>query len=733
MTTKISGKVIKIRFTKEDFHICTVSTNTGDHTVKLNHNNLKVGFIGDFTGIWVDDEKWGGQFKCYFAIEKLPQTKEGFKQYLMSKTFKGIGEKTADKIIQHLGENPVGALSKDPDMVLKTPGVKMDLLEQIKKVYLDNTVRAEITIFLQQYGISPNLINKIYDTFGLNTIPQLTKNAYILINRIDGVGFKIADRIAIKMGIDPKSELRITECIKFVLKEAGNIGYCYLLRPQIHKKVQELIERIDIELIDSCIVESQDIIKLEINDEERFYSRTYYNAEQRCLNSLINMLEQPPVGFMDNVAQEETLSPEQKNAVYGALSNNVSILTGGPGCGKTYTTKTIVESLLNAKKTVGICAPTGKAALRSSTVIGHEAMTIHRILGFNPRLEGSFEYTSDNPLPYDFVIVEESSMIDIKLMANLLDAVGYGTQILFVGDHNQLPPVGAGAPFKDMIESGLTPTFKLNKIFRQGDDSRLVHFAHQINNAEYPHIDSPIKNPGLWATKTDCLFIDSGFSDGRKRSEYDKTNTLHFGMDVAETIVRLYTETIKRYRNYNDIQILVPKRVGTIGTNVINAMIQDVVNPITAVSKVIAIGERTFRLNDKVIHVQNNYNLGEDGIFNGEIGKIIDITDKGCTIDFDGKEVVYKRSDMIDLELAFAISIHKSQGSEFECVILPLMMEYGMMLEKSLIYTGLTRAKKLALFVGQRQALMRSIHNTNQSKRQTSLSELLIENKNLVE
>jgi ATP-dependent exoDNAse (exonuclease V) alpha subunit len=1075
MTTKISGKVTKIIFTKEDFHICLVNTATGDHTVKLNHNNLKVGFLGDFTGIWVDDERYGGQFKCYFAIEKLPETKEGFKQYLMSKTFKGIGEKTADKIIKHLGENPVEALSKDPNIVLKTPGVKKELLEQIKTVYLDNTVRADITIFLQQHGISPNLINKIYDEFGLDTIPQLTKNAYQLINRIDGIGFKIADRIAIKMGIDPKSELRITECVKYVLKEAGNIGYCYLLRPQIHKKVQELIEKIEIELVDRCIVESQDIIKLEMNDEERFYSRVYYNAEQRCLNNLIYMLEQPPVGFMDNVAQEETLSPEQKNAVYGALSNNVSILTGGPGCGKclkkgtlvlmfngdkkavediqvgdllmgddntprtvlslahgyetmydiiskdnkewgcneshilslkyngkrnciingikyktgdivdievrdylnlnkkkkhylkqysvpveydpktvlippyllglwlgdgsksssiitnvddeiyeycelvapnlgltfnrkdngnkaphlsfigernnsyrtllnqyglyknkhipkdylinsreirlnllgglidsdgyyrngtfeitqknkrlayniydlalslgfrvsicekmaklkregksdynclvyrlcisgncdqiptlikrkrgickpnknhlhsgfelinkgvgeyygfeldgnkrfvlgnfvvthnTYTTKTIVESLLNANKEVGICAPTGKAALRSSTVIGHEAMTIHRILGFNPTYQGSFEYTSENPLPYDFIIVEESSMIDIKLMASLLDAVGYGTQILFVGDHNQLPPVGAGAPFKDMIDSGLIPTFKLNKIFRQGDDSRLVNFAHQINNSEYPQIDSPIKNPGLWATKTDCLFIDSGFSDGRKRTEYDKTNTLHFGIDVAETIVRLYTETVKKYRNYNDIQILVPKRVGTIGTNVINAMIQDVVNPITAGSKLIAIGERTFRLNDKVIHVQNNYNLGNDGIFNGEIGRIIDITDKGCVINFDGKEVAYKRSDMFDLELAFAISIHKSQGSEFECVILPLMMEYGIMLEKSLIYTGLTRAKKLAIFVGQRQALMRSIHNTNQSKRQTSLSELLVENKNLVE
>lgn len=1075
MTTKISGKVIKVRFSKNDFHICTVSTSTGDHTVKITHPNIKVGFTGDFTGTWVNDEKYGGQFKASFAIEKLPETKEGFKQYLMSSAFKGIGAVTADKIIAHLGDHPLEALGKDPDIILQVPKVKKELLEQIKTKYLDNTVRADITIFLQQYGISPNLVGKIYDTFGVNTIAEITKNAYVLINKIDGVGFKIADRIALKMGVEHKSELRITECIKYVLKESGNSGNCYLLKPQIHKKVLELVDRIEVDLIDRCIVENNDIIKLGINNEERFYSRVYYNAEQICLNNLMNMLDQPPVGFMDNVAKEETLSSEQKNAVYGALCNNVSILTGGPGCGKclkkgtlvlmfngdkkavediqvgdllmgddntprtvlslangfetmydvlskdnkewgcneshilslkyndkrnciingvtyktgdvvdievrdylklserkkhhlmqysvsveydntdvlippyllglwlgdgsksssiitnvddeiytycesispiigltfnkknnekntshlslsgirgksyrtllnkynlynnkhipneylintrenrlnllaglidsdgfyingvfeitqknkvlaynlydlalslgfrvsisekiatlkregisdynclvyrlfisgncdqiptlikrkkgvckpnknhlhsgfqlinkgigeyygfeldgnkrfvlgnyvvthnTYTTKTIVDSLLEAKKQIGICAPTGKAALRSSTVIGQEAMTIHRLLGFNPTFSGGFEYTADNPLPYDFIIVEESSMIDIKLMASLLDAVGYGTQVLFVGDHNQLSPVGAGSPFKDMIESGLIPTFKLNKIFRQGDGSRLVQYAHDINNGEYPHIDSPIKNPGLWATQTDCLFMDSGFSDGRKRTEYNKENTLFFGKDIIETIVRLYTETIKKYRNYNEVQILIPKRVGDIGTNVINHIIQDAVNPITVNSQTITIGERSFRLHDKVIHVQNNYELGDDGIFNGEIGRITEIDDRGCVVNFDGKTVRYKRSDMNDLELAFAISIHKSQGSEFECVILPLMLEYGIMLEKSLIYTGLTRAKKLAIFVGQRQALMRCIHNTNQSKRQTSLSELLVENKNLVE
>jgi exodeoxyribonuclease V alpha subunit len=241
-----------------------------------------------------------------------------------------------------------------------------------------------------------------------------------------------------------------------------------------------------------------------------------------------------------------------------------------------------------------------------------------------------------------------------------------------------------------------------------------------------------MKNPGLWATTTDCLFIDSGLFDGRRPSDFPKENTLAYGVDIKNTIIKLYTETIDKYRGYKDIQILIPKRVGDIGTNVVNQLVQNVVNPLTPDTPNITVGEKNFRLNDKVIHVQNNYDLGDDGIFNGEIGKITEVQDKGCVVDFDGKIVKYTKSDMSDLELAFAISIHKSQGSEFECVILPLVNDYGIMLEKSLIYTALTRAKKLAVFVGQRQALMRCVKTINKVKRQTSLSDLLIMEKDLV-
>ena len=1073
MTTKISGKVTRVIFSKDGFFICMVN----DTCVSVNHPKIKVGFDGDFTGSWVDHPKFGKQFKAAFAIEKLPETKEGFKHYLMSGAFKGIGGVTADKIIAHLGDNPLEVMNTNLDEILNVPKVKKEILQSIKDTWLGNTVRAEITIFLEQFGISSININKIYESMGVNCIATIMSNPYTIIEKVTGIGFKTADRIALKVGIEPNSELRISECIKYVLVESGNYGNCYLLKDQIIKKVKELIDPQDEYAIVNCINSNDGIMKISINEEDRYYSIQLYYAEQSVMSNLSNMLDRPNRAYLDNMANEETLSSEQRDAVYGALSNNISILTGGPGCGKclkkgtlvlmfngakktvediqigdllmgddntprtvlslangfetmydvlskdnkewgcneshilslkyndkrnciingityktgdivdievrdylklskrkkhhlmqysvsveydntdvlippyllglwlgdgsksssiitnvddeihayceliapsinlkykktnskkgvpdlslsgirgksyrtllneyglyknkhipneylintrenrlnllaglidsdgfyingvfeitqknkilayniydlalslgfrvsisekiatlkrdgkldynclvyrlcisgncdqiptlikrkkgvckpnknhlhssfqlvnkgvgeyygfeldgnkrfvlgnfvvthnTYTTKTIVDSLLSLKKKIGICAPTGKAALRSSTVIGHDAMTIHRLLGFNPRYIGSFDYNANKPLDYDYIIVEESSMIDIKLMSSLLDAVDYHTQILFVGDHNQLPPVGAGAPFKDMIESGLIPTFTLNKIFRQGMNSKIVTYAHDINNGEYPNIQSPLKDPSLWNTDVDCLFIDSGCYDARKASDYGKESSLAYGYDINKMIIKLYTEIIKKYKGFEDIQLLIPKRVGDVGTNSVNSLIQDVVNPLTEQLPVINVGDRQFRLNDKVIHVQNNYELGDKGIFNGEIGKIveIDVKKNSCFVQFDDKKVEYTKSDMGDLELAFAITIHKSQGSEFDCVILPIMTEYGIMLEKSLIYTALTRAKKLAVFIGQRHALMKAVKTINKAKRQTSLSELLIFEKNLVE
>ena len=438
------------------------------------------------------------------------------------------------------------------------------------------------------------------------------------------------------------------------------------------------------------------------------------------------MLEDKKIKISKSIVNTESLSLEQSDAVFGVLSKGISILTGGPGCGKTYTTKTIVDVLLRLDKSIAICAPTGKAALESTSVIGFEAVTIHRLLGWDPENFG-FVHNEKNPLSYDFIIVEESSMIDINLMSSLLRALKKGSQILFVGDHNQLPPVNAGCPFKDMIESDIITSFKLNKIFRQAKNSKIITYAHEINKGECPIINSPLETPELWKNGEDCLFIDSGLGEyGKPNNEYPKWSSLRYGFDVVGMIKKIYTETINKYYNTKDIQILIPMKVSDLGTIKINSIIREIANPKSNNKNEILIKNTIFREGDKIINLVNNYNLD---VFNGDIGYIqtINNIEGVAEIKFDDNRVVlYRKIDLMDIEHAYAISIHKSQGSEFDCVILPIMPTYNRMLERSLVYTGLTRSKKLCVFIGQRKSLEKAVNTINSHKRQTSIKDMLV-------
>ena len=729
MSDKLFGVVTRVIYTKDDFNICVVKVDktkinipNDDIVTSVTHPNIKNGFIGEFHGTFETNPKYGKQFKAKFVLEQLPSTINGFKNYLKSGLFKGIGETTAQKIVDFLGENPINSIKENPDIILDVPKVKKALLEGIRDTWLSNSVKAEILVLLQQNGVTGANIDRVYNKFREKSISVITKNPYILIKEVPGIGFRMADKIAMNMGIPADSETRVTECIKYVLESDTNYGSCYLTRTQVNDKVRELIGIINPGLIDICLTDNQ-IVKLNLDGFDRYYSINTYRAEHSCLHSINDMLYQQ-TKYLNNISIDDlTLSVEQKKAVTGALSNKLSILTGGPGCGKTYTTKTIVDNLKHMRKKVAICAPTGKAAARSSEVIGEEALTIHRLLEFDFTF-GNFTRNSDNPIEFDYLIVEESSMIDIKLMSNLLDAISDKCQVLFVGDYAQLPPIGAGSPFKDMIESGLIPTYTLNKIFRQGLDSDIIKSAHAINNGETVVLKSPIVNPGMWKDKTDFMFIDSDLNDGRRPNDYPVESTLRYNLDINKMIVKLYVETVKKYRSIHDIQILIPKRVGMVGCDNINSMIQDIVNP-ESTNPTILYKSKRFRLNDKVIHVKNNYELN---VFNGEIGKIltIDVKNKTCIVLFDNKTINYKTSDLDDLELAFAITIHKSQGSEFGCVIMPLIGEHAHMSDRSLIYTGITRAKKLAIVIGKKQSFYQGIATTKNNKRQTSLRELII-------
>lgn len=730
MNDKIVGSVIRVIYnTKEDFNICLVridktKTNTldGDIVVSVTHPNIKNGFTGEFHGSYEVNAKYGKQFKSKFVLEQLPNTVNGFKNYLKSGLFKGIGETTAQKIVDFLGENPVQKLKDNPDILLSVPKVKKNLLENIKDTWLGNSVKAEILILLQQNGVTGANIDRIYTKFKEKSIAVISKNPYILIKEVGGIGFKIADKIAMNMGLPKDSPTRVTECIKHVLDSDTNYGSCYLIRTQIVDKVRELIGVFNPELFNDCLID-KDIVKINLDGLDRYYSIGLYKAEQNCLHAINDMLSRQSKVFDTVYVNDLTLSKEQKEAVTGSLSNKLSILTGGPGCGKTYTTKTIVDNLIHMGKKVAICAPTGKAAAKSSSVIGQEALTIHRLLEFD-FIHGYFTRNLQNPIDYDYLIVEESSMIDIKLMASLLVAISDKCQVLFVGDYAQLPPIGAGSPFKDMIESDLIPTYRLNKIFRQGLNSDIIKSAHAINNGETVILRSPITEPEMWKGTTDFMFIDSDLNDGRRPNDYPVESTLRYNLDINKMIIKLYTETIKKYRSIHEIQILIPKRVGVVGCDNINSIIQDIVNPESSNPSIIYKSKR-FRLNDKVIHVKNNYELN---VFNGEIGKIISVDTKNrtCVVLFENKTVVYKTYDLDDLELAFAITIHKSQGSEFGCVIIPLIGEHAHMSDRSLIYTGITRAKKLAIVIGKRQSFYQGIATIKNNKRQTSLRELII-------
>jgi exodeoxyribonuclease V alpha subunit len=626
--------------------------------------------------------------------------------------------------VDFLGDDPVKTLKEEPEKILQTPKVKLELLETVKNTFLENSVVNEILIVLRDYDISMVNALKIFNRYGKKSIGVIKNNPYVLSYEVSGIGFILADKIALSFGFDRFSKIRITEAIKYTLNTNSSYGSSYMLKDEVICETNKLLcFPLDSSYVKDVLINSNDFSVLDINGENRYYSKELYDAEHNIRNCILNLLNGKVKILKGVKVNKDGLSDDQRKAVEGALKNPISILTGGPGCGKTFSTKTIIKYIMMTGKKYAICAPTGRAAMRSSEIIGCEAYTIHRLLEYNPGYE-AFTKNEDNPLNYEYIIVEESSMIDIRLMSSLLSAVSPNTQILFVGDHDQLPPIGPGSPFKDMIDVGIIPVYKLTTIFRQALDSNIITYAHAINKGEKVEIDSPIYNPKVWDSKVDCLFIDSDLKrDGENKcSQY---STLRYGFDIIETIVKLYSTTIKKYKNYTDIQILIPMRVGKVGTNTINHLIQEVVNPLVH-NKEINIGAKRFRLNDKVIHTQNNYNLD---VFNGEIGIITEIDSESltCSVQYPTKLIKYDKKDIVDLELAYAITIHKAQGCEFECVILPLLKDYGRMLQRQLVYTALTRAKKMAIFIGSKHALNIAIHTSHENKRKTSLKELIME------
>ncbi|RJX29551.1 MAG: recombinase RecD [Desulfurivibrio sp.] len=781
-------------------------------TVVVHQTKVFAGATMEFAGAWTMHPQYGRQFQATRAVEKKPATSAALEKYLGSGLIKGVGPKTARRIVRHFGKQTLDVFEGEIHRLTEVPGIATKKLEMISAAWAEHRAIREVMMFLQTHGISTLFAVRIYKQYGDKAIAYVTEDPYRLANDFYGIGFFSADRVALSIGLATDSPERIMAGIKHVLAASRDFGHCYLTRSQIEAQVKELLQ-LDLGdrlagLLDRMEQEGQLMVRrLTSPDgvtEACYYARSLYYDELYVAGRVAGF-GPPPRVDQDRVdkwvsrycaANNIALSDEQAAAVKNIACEKFSILTGGPGCGKTTTTLVLVKLLEAMQLKVLLAAPTGRAAQRMSEVIGREAKTIHRLLEWQL---GRFKKNEEDPLTVDFLIVDECSMLDINLTASLLKALPEHSQALFIGDADQLPSVGAGNVLKDLIASGRVPCFRLTRIFRQARESLIIQYAHQINRGEMPYIDSPFKNPELWRNKVDCLFLDSeeatreqlsfvgrvkrfhdhrtaepGADPGHAANLYEfrtseplipyetefviprkfqhvnleevcqaqtrveellavlhqvhPWSSLHYGLAASDIVRKLYLEWIPKYFGGNcEIQILSPMTRGSLGTVSLNAMIQEAANPPAAGKSQLQVGERIFRVGDRVIHRRNNYDLG---VFNGDIGTIraIDNEELTCVISFfpDNREVLYQKEHIVELDLAYAITIHKSQGSEFAAVIIPVLSQHFKMLFRNLIYTGLTRARKLAVFVGTRKALAMAVRNQDTSQRQTALRELIV-------
>jgi exodeoxyribonuclease V alpha subunit len=784
-----------------------LSFGAKQETVTVHQTQVFAGATMCFKGAWVVDAKYGRQFKAREAIEKQPATTAALVKYLGSGLIKGVGPKTAKKIVDHFGEQTLHVFESEVSRLLTVPGISKKKLQGIEKAWIEHQAIREVMLFLQQHGISTLFSVKIYKAYGDQSIQKVSENPYRLAQDFYGIGFFSADKVAISIGFAPDSAERIRAAIAHVLSASREQGHCYLTAQQILQAVTDLLQLSIEECLPTYLAQmlgEQQLMVRQLSIEGRvqacYYSKSLFYDEDYVAERLLSRLAALPVDdarmnqWIERYCEKQglTLSEQQAESVKKMVAESFAILTGGPGCGKTTTTRVLVKLLQAMHKRVVLAAPTGRAAQRMTEVIGVEAKTIHRLLEWQG---GEFKANEERPLAVDFLIIDEASMLDISLTAAVLKAVPSQAQVLLIGDADQLPSVGPGNVLKDLIDSGCITVFRLTQIFRQAGDSAIVQFAHQIHQGEIPSIPSPFHQPELWQGQTDCLFIDSDeatqaqanfISQVRKlgddrlerigndtaaftfktdeaiRSAYDTGfsipekfhhvdlrellrqegaacqlkalhkqvhpwSSLHYGLTAVDVVVKAYLEWIPKYQGQDaEVQILTPMTRGSLGSANLNQIIQQQANPPSRTKAELKIGERCLREGDRVIHRRNNYDLN---VFNGDIGRIIEIDSESMsgTVCFEpeGREVVYQREALSELDLAYAITIHKSQGSEFAVVIMPVLTQHFKMLYRNLIYTGLTRAKHLAVLVGTRQALAMAVRQQEASQRQTALLDLL--------
>lgn len=678
-------------------------------------------------GEWTAHPTFGQQFKVQSWAELLPDSVKGIERYLASGVIAGIGPVTAKKIVDKFGEDTLEVLDKDISRLKEIEGIGNKKIEVISESFSKQHEIRNIMIFLQNYGISPNQCGKIYKRFGSDSIRVVRENPYILTEEVAGIGFKTADKIARSLGIDDNSAFRIESGIKYIINQFCALGNTFIPKEKLVKNCMDTLgvtqQEID-EGIYSCAMEGK--IKVEnIEEESCVYTLPYYYCELGVTKKIIEITlsDYEPVDIdveAEIKAFEKnrgvSFAPSQKEAIKAAFDNGVEIITGGPGTGKTTIINCIAEIFEKADMKILLGAPTGRAAKRMSEATGREAKTIHRLLEMgvgDSEDDMMFSRGENAPLECDVLIVDEASMIDIMLMHNLLKAVTQGTRIIIVGDVDQLPSVGPGNVLRDFIESGWIKVIRLKEIFRQSKESMIIVNAHRINEGEMPVIN---------ARGNDFYFI----------KEDDQGRILNTLVDLLKKRLPSFN---KNWDPNKNIQILSPMRKGILGISNLNIRLQEILNPPAPEKTEKECKEVVFRVGDKVMQTKNNYSLkwtrvsgvGDEegvGIFNGDMGYIeeIDEDENTITIIFDEeRKVVYESMYIEEIDLAYAITIHKSQGSEFPVVVIPVFPGPPMLMNRNLLYTGITRAKQMVVLVGSQKSLSSMVNNNRSFERYSML------------
>ncbi|HHD2752740.1 TPA: ATP-dependent RecD-like DNA helicase [Clostridium perfringens] len=715
------------------------SSDTGYTVIKFRENNnihtavgvlphVREGQNLKLSGSWVNHSQFGKQFKVEECEEILPTSKDGIEKYLSSGIIQGIGPVTAKKIVNTFGEDTLNILDNSIERLKEIEGIGKKKLETIIESYQEQRELKNITIFLQTHGLSVNQCLKIYKKYGSSSVETVKNNPYVLCDEISGIGFKTSDKIARSLGVEIDSHFRIQSGIRYVINEFCANGHTFMPKDELIKEASNVLT-VSGDIIEENIKNAalDRKIKLEkVNNKEGVFTIPNYYCElgitNRILTLAISNFQNINVDVDHLIAQFEnknniTFAESQKDAIISAFQNGIEIITGGPGTGKTTIIKCIIEIFETCGLKVLLGAPTGRAAKRMSESTGKEATTIHRMLdmGVFEKEESVFvTNTEEHSLEADVVIIDEASMIDITLMNALLKSIKVGTRLIIVGDVDQLPSVGAGNVLNDFIESGFTKVVRLKEIFRQGKESMIVVNAHKINKGEMPKLNEK---------GTDFFFIKNDIQEG-----------------ILNTIIDLINTRLPKFNSNWDklksIQVLVPMKKGVLGVTNLNEKIQSVLNPKAPYKKEKEFRSMIFREGDKVMQIKNNYSLkwtriagkGEHegaGVFNGDMGFIesIDLEGKKLSIIFDDeRKVIYDFMYLDELDLAYAITIHKSQGSEFPVVIIPAYMGAPLLMNRNLLYTGITRAKEMVVVVGIPKALKYMVDNTRSMERYSSLN-----------